>query len=91
MKDKSIYKKPNGAGKGDVPRPFSISRKEYEKRWEEIFRPKKKKWENHYLTIVPGSQMVPKKLDKVIATIQSEEQSYLKNTIRKNIEDKEDE
>jgi len=35
--------------------------------------------------------MVPKKLDKVIATIQSEEQSYLKNTIRKNIEDKEDE
>jgi hypothetical protein len=43
MKDKSIYKKLNGAGKGDVPRPLSISKKEYEKRWEKIFRPKKKK------------------------------------------------
>jgi hypothetical protein len=32
-----------------------------------------------------------KKLDKAIAIIQSEEQSYLRNTIRKNIEDKEDE
>tara|TARA_B100001057_G_scaffold133465_1_gene132844 strand:+ start:256 stop:390 length:135 start_codon:yes stop_codon:yes gene_type:complete len=42
MKEKSIYKKPNGAGKGDVPRPIGISKKEYEKRWEKIFRPKKK-------------------------------------------------
>jgi hypothetical protein len=43
MKEKSIYKKPNGAGKGDVPRPMSISKKEYEKRWEKIFGKKKKK------------------------------------------------
>jgi|TARA_R100001510_G_scaffold14321_1_gene11504 hypothetical protein len=43
MKEKSIYKKPNGAGKGDVPRPLSISKKEYEKRWEKIFRKKEKK------------------------------------------------
>ncbi len=43
MKEKSIYKKPNGAGKGDVPRPLSISKKEYEKRWEKIFRKKDKK------------------------------------------------
>ncbi len=43
MKEKSIYKKPNGAGKGDVPRPMSISKKEYEKRWEKIFRKKDKK------------------------------------------------
>tara|TARA_R110002072_G_scaffold148919_1_gene296569 strand:- start:290 stop:397 length:108 start_codon:yes stop_codon:yes gene_type:complete len=32
-----------------------------------------------------------KKLDKAIAIIRNEEQSYLRNTIRKNIEDKEDE
>jgi len=32
-----------------------------------------------------------KKLDKAIAIIRNEELSYLKNTIRKNIEDKEDE
>ena len=43
MKEKSVYKKPNGAGKGDVPRPLSIPKKEYEKRWEKIFRPKDKK------------------------------------------------
>lgn len=43
MKEKSIYNKPNGAGKGDVPRPMSISKKEYEKRWEKIFRKKDKK------------------------------------------------
>ena len=43
MKEKSIYKKSNGAGKGDVPRPLSISKKEYEKRWEKIFRKKEKK------------------------------------------------
>jgi hypothetical protein len=43
MKEESIYKQPNGAGKGDVPRPMSISKKEYEKRWEKIFRKKDKK------------------------------------------------
>jgi|TARA_R110000824_G_scaffold29979_1_gene99118 hypothetical protein len=32
-----------------------------------------------------------KKLDKVIAKTPSVEQSYLRNTIRKNIEDKDDE
>jgi hypothetical protein len=35
--------------------------------------------------------MEQKKLDKVIAIIPREEQSYPKNTIRKNIEDKDDE
>jgi len=43
---------------------------------------------SHHRTDV---QMELKKLDKAIAIIQSEEQSYLRNTIRKNIEDKEDE
>ena len=42
MSDKSIFNKSNGAGKGDVPRPLSISKKEYEKRWEKIFCKKKK-------------------------------------------------
>ena len=35
--------------------------------------------------------MEQKKLDKVIAKIPNEEQSYLINTIRKNTEDKDDE
>ena len=39
---KSIYSKPNGAGKGDKPRPMSISKKEYEKRWNKIFGKKEK-------------------------------------------------
>ena len=42
MKDKSIFNKSNGAGKGDVPRPMSISKKEYEKRWNKIFGKKEK-------------------------------------------------
>jgi len=42
MSDKSIFSKANGAGKGDVPRPLSISKKEYEKRWDKIFGKKKK-------------------------------------------------
>ena len=47
-----------------------------------------KKWGNHYLGIAQESQMVQKKLDKVWATTQSLETSNLKNTTRKNIEDK---
>jgi hypothetical protein len=35
----SIYKTPNGAGKGDKPR-IGISQKEWEKRWEKVFRKK---------------------------------------------------
>lgn len=42
MVEKSIYKKPNGAGKGDKPR-IGISQKEWEKKWEKIFRKDKKK------------------------------------------------
>ena len=30
----------NGAGKGDRPRPTSISKKEYDKRWDKIFKKK---------------------------------------------------
>ena len=36
-----LYKGPNGTGKGDVPRPMTISKKEYDKKWEKIFRKKK--------------------------------------------------
>ena len=33
-----MFKGPNGAGKGDKPRPTSISRKEYDKCWDKIFK-----------------------------------------------------
>ena len=33
-----MFKGPNGTGKGDKPRPSSISRKKYEERWDKIFR-----------------------------------------------------
>ncbi len=36
-----MFKGPNGTGKGDEPRPMTISKKEYEKRWEKIFGKKK--------------------------------------------------
>ena len=35
-----MFKGPNGAGKGDRPRPTSISKKEYDKRWNKIFKKK---------------------------------------------------
>jgi len=41
MVEKSIYKKPNGAGKGDEPR-IGISQKKWEERWEKIFKKNKK-------------------------------------------------
>ena len=39
MVEKIIYKKPDGAGKGDKPR-MGISQKEWEKKWKKIFRKK---------------------------------------------------
>lgn len=36
MKDKSIFSKANGAGKGDKPR-IGIPQKDWEERWEKIF------------------------------------------------------
>ena len=41
-----------------------------------------------FLVVNELSEMVLKKLDKVIAQTPKEEQRFLKNTIRKNIEDK---
>ena len=38
-----MFNGPSGAGKGDKPRPTSISRKEYEERWDKIFKKKKDK------------------------------------------------
>tara|TARA_R100001015_G_C4633360_1_gene198173 strand:- start:163 stop:315 length:153 start_codon:yes stop_codon:yes gene_type:complete len=32
-----MFNGPNGAGKGDKPRPMSISKTEYDKRWKKIF------------------------------------------------------
>jgi len=41
-KDKPVYRGPDGTGKGDKPRT-GISPKEWGKRWEKVFREKKKK------------------------------------------------
>ena len=30
--------RPDGNGKGDKPRPFSVTQKEYAERWDAIFR-----------------------------------------------------
>lgn len=38
-----MFDGPNGAGKGDMPRPMSITRKEYADKWEKIFGKKKTK------------------------------------------------
>jgi|10_taG_2_1085330.scaffolds.fasta_scaffold30706_2 hypothetical protein len=38
-----MFKGPNGVGKGDEPRPMTISKEEYDKRWEKIFRKNKGK------------------------------------------------
>ena len=40
-----MFNKPNGAGKGDTPRPLSIPKKEFDKKWDKIFGKKKKKRE----------------------------------------------
>jgi len=40
-----MFNKPNGAGKGDEPRPLSIPKKEFDKKWDKIFGKKKKKRE----------------------------------------------
>jgi len=37
-----MFNKPNGAGKGDEPRPMTITKEEYNKRYEKIFGKKKK-------------------------------------------------
>jgi len=95
MKEKSIFSKANGAGKGDEPR-IGISQKKWEERWEKIFRHKgaskdifkDKKWGSHYSKIAPGSQMEQKKHDKVWAVILSMERKVLRNIIKRNIEDK---
>jgi len=38
-----MFNKPNGSGKGDEPRPLSIPKKEFDKKWDKIFGKKKKK------------------------------------------------
>jgi len=38
-----MFDGPNGVGKGDMPRPMSITRKEYADKWEKIFGKKKTK------------------------------------------------
>ena len=37
-----MFRKPDGAGKGDVPRPIN-DRKKFEDNWDSIFRKKEKK------------------------------------------------
>jgi|TARA_B100001063_G_C16278370_1_gene317939 hypothetical protein len=33
-----MFKGPNGVGKGDKPRGMKISRREFENRWDKIFK-----------------------------------------------------
>ena len=54
-KDKSIFHKKSDAGKGDIPRR-NISVEEWEKKWEAIFRPKKKKFIRSHKTDNIGSK-----------------------------------
>jgi hypothetical protein len=54
-KDKSIFHKKSDAGKGDIPRR-NISVDEWEKKWEAIFRPKKKKFIRSHKTNNSGSK-----------------------------------
>ena len=54
-KDKSIFHKKSDAGKGDIPRR-SISIDEWEKKWEAIFRSKKKKFIRSRKTNNSGSK-----------------------------------
>lgn len=37
-----FFKGPNGAGKGDIPRPLSIPKSEFDKKWDKIFGKKEK-------------------------------------------------
>lgn len=43
------------AGKGDTPRPLSVSRDEYERRWERAFGVSEADWELH-VTGTAGEQ-----------------------------------
>ena len=54
-KDKSIFHKKSDAGKGDIPRR-NISVDEWGKKWETIFRPKKKKFIRSHKTSNSGSK-----------------------------------
>jgi hypothetical protein len=49
-----MFRKPDGVGKGDEPRRMSISKKEYDKRWEKIFGKKTNKTK---VTGMGGPQM----------------------------------
>tara|TARA_R100000687_G_C6305776_1_gene98093 strand:+ start:37 stop:276 length:240 start_codon:yes stop_codon:yes gene_type:complete len=54
-KDKSIFHKKSDAGKGDIPRR-NISVDEWGKKWEAIFRSKKKKFIRSRKTNNSGSK-----------------------------------
>ena len=54
-KNKSIFHKKSDAGKGDIPRR-NISIDEWEKKWEAIFRSKKKKFIRSHKTNNSGSK-----------------------------------
>ena len=57
-------------GKGDTPRPLSVSSEEYEKNWERIFKSREKKLEKMRDELQADIDKVRKKLDELTLTSQ---------------------
>ena len=59
-------------GKGDAPRPLSVSQKQFEDNWERIFHSKEKKLEQKRAELQADIDKVRQKLEEL--TITSQEQ-----------------
>ena len=57
-------------GKGDTPRPLSVSSEEYGKNWERIFKSREKKLEKMRDELQADIDKVRKKLDELTLTSQ---------------------
>lgn len=60
-------------GKGDTPRPLSVSSTEYEKNWERIFKTQEKKLEKMRDELQADIDKVRQKLDELTLTSQEME------------------
>ena len=57
-------------GKGDTPRPLSVSQKQFEDNWERIFHSKEKKLEQKRAELQADIDKVRQKLDELTLTSQ---------------------
>ena len=57
-------------GKGDSPRPLSVSQKQFEDNWERIFHTKEKKLEQKRAELQADIDKVRQKLDELTLTSQ---------------------